>query len=1193
MSDSSSAPDTRERVFERFYAELEDAADKQSVARKWAELYPQWADDFHQEAAFQEHLGRSQSGGEGVIKLPDFRIIGEIARGGMGIVYEAEQLSLKRRVAVKVRRGRPVPHARDRFLIEQEVLAQLHQTHIVPIHTAGQEGPWQYFAMAYIEGAALHRVVRATLQHTTSRQGAKTPTLAELAGEVLMEDEERQQNETTGTRRPNTMDDPNRVRRSEDAAGKRQAPGREQTSASPPVTLSMDYFRSVARVMAEAADALQHAHGAKLVDGTVGILHRDVKPSNIMVDTTGQCWLIDFGLARLLHAREEDGPPQTDASKTVQESLTQGPVGTPNYMAPEQYEERADIRTDVWGLGVTLYELLTLRRAFEASLPHNLQAGITSEDPVAPRKRVSNVPADLSAICMKCLQKNPAKRYTQAGQLAADLRRWLNDESTIARPAWPGRRVWLWARRNKGWAAATAISLVSLALFATLTVLSAEARAKKALRESLLQRSITLRLNTHVAGWSDDGWGMIREAAKIGKDEAVRDQAAAMLIGIDARIVKSLKRHASGVVFDNDGKRLLLGGTVDNHSKPQQAAVLWDSTTDQYYSSELPGHGPIAFVEGAPFQLVPENARTLILWDVVKRRAVQKFQIAAEGEPEELNSENYPTMCLAEDRKLVAASMQTREEEWKLTVWDGVSGKVTHQLPLRATALQLAPDGSWLAAGTEDGSVKLLSLPAGNQIAQFRQGRAEVLSFAYHRDYLRRDPQRGIENKRLAGLLAVCDAGGSVIVWELDTGLQRCICRGSSYHVTNVAFSPDGATLASAGRYNARLWDVATGRLLLTLPGANFVAGLAFSPDGRQLAMNNNEYNPSNSRVDIWQLETGRGMQSLRGLAGQVSRAVFSPRGDLLAGFTMDWQIGIWQVSTGRLLHVLEAPQGFMADNVGLAFSADNQQFACCANREAKLWDIASGWQVRSWTLPHGLCDTLAFTDRGQLLLIRCEPKDMKALLNQPADADRHSRVCRVRDLFARNPSEPILEILDFNRHVHAILAPTDGRFFIVEGRTGTGRGKHSMKAFDSQTGKEIWSLPASDSFHDSLSSDWSLDPSGRRFLVGSATDDNRPFNLLELPTGRLIASWQQAASGLGPDGRHYVRKLDHGLALYRGGSTTALLNLGIDSRSSSFQFPPFNPAGTHVAWGNDDGTVSLCDINEVQTRLAELGLGW
>ncbi len=161
MSDARPTPDSREEVFGHFYEEPEGSADREAVVRRYAAEHPRWAADFRAEAAIELLVHAPPVPGEPFpAELPDFHIVREVARGGMGVVYETEQRSLRRRVALKVRRLRLSPEAQRRFEREQETLAKLHQTHIVPVHTAGQVRPWQYFAMAYIEGAPLHRLVK-------------------------------------------------------------------------------------------------------------------------------------------------------------------------------------------------------------------------------------------------------------------------------------------------------------------------------------------------------------------------------------------------------------------------------------------------------------------------------------------------------------------------------------------------------------------------------------------------------------------------------------------------------------------------------------------------------------------------------------------------------------------------------------------------------------------------------------------------------------------------------------------------------------------------------------------------------------------------------------------------------------------------------------------------------------------------
>ncbi len=477
MTESIVTPLSDDPIVVAFLKELADTADHASVVVDYIRRYPNREPEFRTLAELRRNLNRpqpaDQSEGHAPERLGDFRIGSLIARGGMGAIYEAVQEPLGRKVAVKTVLGRHLQlagTARDRFLREQKVLAQLHHTHIVPIHAAGSEGPLQYFAMSYIDGAALHHVVRTARLHESSSHGNRghtpTPTLAALAAEAkssTLGGESHHRNGVPGNGQPpapgSTTDTTPIVEpaRSE-APADSGVPPTHSKNGNGKLILSPAYFRSVARVILDAAEAVHHAHEA-------GIIHRDLKPSNLMVDTAEHCWVLDFGLAGYLRAQANGESPTTDtpAAKPVTDlgpepnPLTvSGVLGTPDYMAPEQFQQKADARTDVWGLGVTLYELLTLRRAFHG------REQIKSAEPSRPRELVHSVPLDLEAICWKAIRKDPSQRYPSARALAEDLRHWTKGEPVKARPAHTLRRMALWSRRNPGWAAAITVATVAI-----------------------------------------------------------------------------------------------------------------------------------------------------------------------------------------------------------------------------------------------------------------------------------------------------------------------------------------------------------------------------------------------------------------------------------------------------------------------------------------------------------------------------------------------------------------------------------------------------------------------------------------------------------------------------------------------------------------------------------------------------------
>jgi serine/threonine protein kinase len=322
-------------------------------------------------------------------ELGDFRLLREVGRGGMGIVYEAEQMSLGRRVALKV-----LPYAAtmdpkqlQRFKNEAKAAASLKHDHIVSVYAVGCERGVHYYAMEFIEGASLAQIIAGRSRDPAD--GKPRPPGFETADFA------------TG----------------DNVSASRIRDTAPLAALSTKVTaLDRGRHRRIAELIADAADALEHAH-------SLGIVHRDVKPGNLIVDETGRVYVADFGLARF-------GP---DAGLTMSGDL----LGTLRYMAPEQALARhglADHRVDVYGLGATLYELLTSRPAVDGTEKAEILHNIAFEEAVALRKHEKQIPAELETIALKCLAKNPNERYATAGELAADLRRYCDDKPIKAKP---------------------------------------------------------------------------------------------------------------------------------------------------------------------------------------------------------------------------------------------------------------------------------------------------------------------------------------------------------------------------------------------------------------------------------------------------------------------------------------------------------------------------------------------------------------------------------------------------------------------------------------------------------------------------------------------------------------------------------------------------------------------------------------
>jgi serine/threonine protein kinase/Flp pilus assembly protein TadD len=423
--------DSRTRELERYLAAAE--AGTAPAREEFLARHPELADDLDACLATLRFIHRAVAGPraaavsisdveppeEATGRLGDFRIVREVGRGGMGVVYEAEQISLGRRVALKVLPFAATldPRQLQRFHNEARAAASLDHPHIVHVHAVGCERAVHFYAMQFIEGQTLAALI-ADLRRRGSPPTNDAPRVAPP--------------HAPGSPAP--------------PAAETAAQGAISTLRAP---RDRDYFRRVAELGAQAAQALDHAHA-------LGIVHRDVKPANLMVDGRGGLWVTDFGLAHI----------QSDTRLTMTGDL----VGTLRYMSPEQALSRrvvVDHRTDVYSLGATLYELLTLEPAVTGTDRQEMLRQIAVADPAPPRRLSRAVPADLETIVLKAMEKNAVDRYATAKDLADDLQRFLADKPIRARPTSMAKRLRGWGRRHPATVAA-----MTAALLAAVAVLS-------------------------------------------------------------------------------------------------------------------------------------------------------------------------------------------------------------------------------------------------------------------------------------------------------------------------------------------------------------------------------------------------------------------------------------------------------------------------------------------------------------------------------------------------------------------------------------------------------------------------------------------------------------------------------------------------------------------------------------------------
>jgi WD40 repeat protein/serine/threonine protein kinase len=833
-------------------------------------------------------------------QVGDYRLLREIGRGGMGVVYEAEQLCLGRRVALKVLTGRPARDAKalERFRREARAAARLHHTNIVPVFEVGQDAGICYYAMQLIRGQGLDEVLRELRR----LHGAGARAVEEAAGEAH------------GLARSlrTARFQPANLGASQDGTGepelalpKPSCPEAPSTATLPgPSDLSTvqtapsHYFRAVARIGLQVAEALAHAHAR-------GIIHRDVKPSNLLLDTTGVVWVTDFGLAKT------EGHALTEAGDIV---------GTLRYMSPERFAGRCDARADVYGLGLTLYELLVLRPAFDG--PDRLQVIEQIKQAELPRPRGLDryIPRDLETVVLNATDKDPGRRYQSAGDLAEDLRRFLADLPILARRPTLLHKVHKLARRHRlaVWSvAASAAVLVVLAL-AGLAVsnrlLTEEQRQTREARAA--ERQLAYFRQVALAHRELEG-------DNVGRAEELLAECPEELRGWEWRYLKRLRYgsppplqgHGDGVgdvAFSPDGRLLATPG-VDGTFR------LWDVASRKEVRKLQGDPKPVFSVAFHPQGglLVAGAQGEITVWDVKQGRLVQRYHA---------HDRNIWTVAFRPDGRQLA----TASADGTVKVWDAETWQLLRQLdhPDGACGVAYSPDGRFLATGSWE-HVSLFDAATGQRLHTL-PGHYGTTRLAFHPD---------------SSMLASSGHDGDIRLWAAATGEPLGTIRGQPEFTFTLAFSPGSGTRLAAGGWDGvvRIWDVATRQEILALRGHRHnVMGLAFSPGGDLLASASHDMT-----VRLWDATPLDGkpageMFTLRKHADKVRDLAYSPDGRLLASASYDRSVMLWDAETGAHLRTLT---GHTDRVFSAAFSPDGRRLASGSgyykSGEVKVWDVS------------------------------------------------------------------------------------------------------------------------------------------------------------------------------------------------------------------------------------------------------------
>ncbi len=712
-----------------------------------------------------------------------------------------------------------------------------------------------------------------------------------------------------------------------------------------------------AQTLRSLAEAVQYAHDR-------GIIHRDLKPENVLIDSAGEPQITDFGLAKQV---------QTESGLTATGQV----MGTPSYMPPEQ-AAGGEVTTlaDVYSLGAILYCLLTGRPPFQSASVMDTLLQVIEREPVAPHLLNAATPADLETICLKCLEKDPRRRYASAQEVADELKRFSNNEPILARPVARAEKLRRWCQRNP--LTAALLSTVALLLVAGTVISSyfayeANARANAeaaALRQAYLAiYTAQMTLISH-------------------------DYDAALISKAQGRLQQTQPEHTGGE--DLRGFEWYYWNQRI-HGELLSIPVIPEGVRDLTYS---PDGTKIAATQGDGI---------ISVWNAETGESVTALGNGGAGSGAMVDVHFSP------DGQLVAAGMYARNNGGAALVWNAATGEPKCELygNSEVWSVDFSPDSKSLLVSKKSGEINLYDIQSGKQTLSLRDRRPDY----YHVAAFSPD-----------GQFIAAGLGKSVQIWNVETGRPHAEYTVPSlsvdtHHIADIEYSVDGRFLAAASttflKGAAVIWDCKSKQVVQHLRGHDAdVSAVAFSSDSRQLATSS-----ADNTAKLWDIATGDEVQTFRGHTGPVLGVAFHPGGKRLASSSQTGNVKTWEIGADPNMRTLLTAPDAVRD---ISLSPDDSQLAVASPRNVTLRSVQTGEITRTLSNQGSSVSYLRFSPDGQQLatIARDDTVRLWNLSNE-------SRMLTLRS------KDQVNDVSFSPTNAHLATAHSDGRLRVWDTNTG------------------------------------------------------------------------------------------------------------------------------------------------------------